>query len=59
MNLSVTAVTRDSATAQSAQRQHAPLSALNPRQADVARVAGRVMGVPTRRTRPITFDSAL
>ncbi len=41
-------------------RQHAPLSAINTREATALRSAGRILDVPGRRpSQPITFDSAL
>jgi hypothetical protein len=58
MTFSVTEMKRSGANALSAQRQHVPLSALNPREA-AARSAGRAIDVPGRSTKIITFNSSL
>jgi hypothetical protein len=55
----VTEMPRRSVDATAPQRQHRPLSALDPRQPAEARSAGRVLDVPGRRKNPVTFDSAL
>ena len=59
--MTVTEIPRRPSTAPPvADRQHTPLSAINPRGSTAVRTAGRTTDIPGRRpVRPLTFNSAL